>query len=223
MERWLNRLGTQIFLTNMKNFAEKIIAKINKMQIRQRMMFIVISTSVLSLALLSLITLFSTFGIREIAIESGQEIGQKASTDSSEILREQKEHELLTTAKGRANIINYMMKDLGRNTERLAKVATTMLKRPTEYAAEPLFYPDQIKLAGLVTYLQYAEPGTKVNPEELAKLSSMQKVMAQTIEYNPMISEACLASKTGFEISAQDFDQFDADVDKNEPIDITVF
>ena len=199
----------------MNSLTEKIVTRLNKMQIRQRMMFIVISTSVISLVVLSLITLFSTFGIRDMAIESGQEIGKQASNDSSEILREQKEHELLATAKDRADFINYMMKDLGRNTQRIAKVATTMLQRPNEYAAEPLFYPDQIKLEGLVTYLQYADPGKEVNPEEVERLSSIQKVMVQTIEYNPMISEACLASKAGFEISAQDFNQFDNSTGKS--------
>ena len=199
----------------MNSLTEKIVTRLNKMQIRQRMMFIVISTSVISLVVLSLITLFSTFGIRDMAIESGQKIGKQASNDSSEILREQKEHELLATAKDRADFINYMMKDLGRNTQRIAKVATTMLQRPNEYAAEPLFYPDQIKLEGLVTYLQYADPGKEVNPEEVERLSSIQKVMVQTIEYNPMISEACLASKAGFEISAQDFNQFDNSTGKS--------
>ena len=176
----------------MNSLTEKIVTRLNKMQIRQRMMFIVISTSVISLVVLSLITLFSTFGIRDMAIESGQKIGKQASNDSSEILREQKEHELLAT-----------------------EVATTMLQRPNEYAAEPLFYPDQIKLEGLVTYLQYADPGKEVNPEEVERLSSIQKVMVQTIEYNPMISEACLASKAGFEISAQDFNQFDNSTGKS--------
>ena len=193
----------------MKSLIGKIVTRINRMQIRQKMMFIVISTSIVTLLILSLITLFSTFGIREIAIRNGQEIGQQASDDSSEILREQKEYELLATAKDRVNIINYMMNELGRDTEQIAKAATTMLQRPNEYTVEPLFYPDQIKLKGKVTYLQYADPATKVNREEIEKLSSIQKMMVQTIEYNPMITDISVASKTGFKISAHDFDQID--------------
>ena len=189
------------------------------MKIRQKMMLIVLSTSIVTLLILSGISFYGMIGARDMAIESGNEIGQQANQNSSELLAEQKKGELIDIAADKADDIDHRLGDLVKDVKMAALQMQKIHRHPDHFLPQGITPPPATGAGEVIFYLQYAPT---VNPQELAEKISMdtniRDLLVGIIERDPIIDSIFVTSKLNYTLSADNY--LDTPPEEYEPPDL---
>ena len=129
----------------------------NRLNIKQRMMLIVLSISIATLIILSAVSFYGIIGSKNMAIETSDDIGKQSSENSSKILEEQMKSELTKLSLDKANDINHRMNDLAHEVESIAHEMNEINKNPSKFLPHSVNEPDQINAGEIGFYIQHSE------------------------------------------------------------------
>ncbi|MBR1859439.1 MAG: SpoIIE family protein phosphatase, partial [Selenomonadaceae bacterium] len=191
----------------------------NRLNIKQRMMLIVLSISIATLLILSAVSFYGIIGSKNMAIETSDDIGKQSSENSSKILEEQMKSELTKLSLDKANDINHRMNDLAREVESVAHEMNEINRNPSNFLPHNVNEPDQINAGEIGFYIQHSENFNRnIFSDEIAMTANIQDFLTEAIERNSMISSIFVSSKNNFTLSADDNRQKTADTFKPSPL-----
>ena len=172
------------------------------LKIRQKMTLIVLSTSIATLILLSGISFYGMVGARNMAIKSGNEIGEQANQNSSTLLEEQQKEELALIAVDKADDINQRLADLTKDVRMAASEVQKIHRNPQRFLPQELTLPPAEGDRRIIFYMQY---GPDVDQQalagEMALDANVQNLMMDLIERDPLIDSIFVTSPSNYTLS----------------------
>ncbi len=176
-----------------------------KMSLQRRMTLIVLCTSLAALLVMSAVSLYAMFGLRSIAVNSGENISRHAFEGSSSIMADREKTVLSHLAMDWANQINFTLLTVAEDTEVIAGIATDVLCRPERYGS-PSLSSEKHGGGKINTYLRY--PSADFDREkyraQLLQLSWLQDINTRFIKGNNKIHSIAVASLDGYSIITKD-------------------
>ena len=177
----------------------------NRLNIKQRMMLIVLSISITTLIILSAVSFYGMIGSKNMAIATGDEIGREASENSSEILEEQVKLELTKLAFDKAEDINHRIKDLADDVKLISDEMHEISINPSRFLPQNVNEPEQMQAGKIGFYIQHSEDFNRTAfSDEIAMTANIQDFLIRTVEMNTMINSVFVTSKYNFTLSADD-------------------
>ncbi|MBQ7705526.1 MAG: SpoIIE family protein phosphatase [Selenomonadaceae bacterium] len=173
------------------------------MNIRQRMIFIVLSISIATLIILSGIAFYGMWGAKSTAREIGREIGQEATENSAKTLIEQKKLELINLAADKASDINHNLDNIRRDVQILSSEMTHILTNPGNYSPQPVSEPNPANGGVLVPQLLFSNAYARNNwalDYEIGLTANIIDMSYEFLNTNEVMVTAFAASKNGFTI-----------------------
>ncbi len=177
-----------------------------KMTIRQKMLILVLSCSVISILILSAVMLYGMLAIRAEAIETCQEIGEMAATRSSATLREEEYAHLVFLAQEEADNIDSVLNEIKSCVEMLQRTATRISNQPWEYSPRRIAEPKRGDGGDYMAWVFYSPLllDRQSVQEELSLAANMQDLL---VEVAAIVGEGesattYIASSSGFIIEA---------------------
>ena len=186
-----------------------------KMNIRRRLLVLVLSCSIISLLVLSVIVIYGMIDIRQDAKDTGEEIGIAAVDSSSKILEQQSRANLEKIAVERADQIYLSFRGVRNGIRILSSEMTNILTNPENYS-EQIVNDPMIENAGrVVPQLMYSSSviNRAALQREIGLSGNIQDFLVQVNEASDIVASAYVASKNGFiiqadSISDRKFDEF---------------
>ena len=177
----------------------------NKLNIKQRMMLIVLSISITTLIILSAVSFYGMIGSKNMAIETGDEIGRESSENSSKILEEQMKSELTKLTIDKADDINHRMNDLAHEVELIADEMHEISVHSSRFLPQKVNEPDQIQAGKIGFYIQHSADFDRTSfTNEIATTANIQDFLIHAVKMNSMVNSVFVASKYNFTLSVDD-------------------
>ena len=175
----------------------------SKMNIRQRMIFIVLSISIATLIILSGISFYGMMGAKSTAVEIGKEIGQEATKNSAYALIEQKKFELQKIAQDKATDIHNNLNNIRRDVQILSNEMSNIAANPEKYSPKTVLPPNPANGGILVSQLLFSNSEAKNNSALQREIELSANIIDMSYEFlntNDVMVTAFAASKNGFTI-----------------------
>ena len=186
-----------------------------KMNIRRRLLILVLSCSIISLLVLSAIVIYGMIDIRQDAKNTGEEIGIAAVENSSKILEQQSRATLEKIAKERADQIYLSFRGIRNGIRMMSSEMTNILTRPENYSERIVNEPIMGNSGRVVPQLMYSASvaDRSTLQREIGLSGNIQDFLVQLNEASDLIASTYVASKNGFiiqadSISDRKFDEF---------------
>ena len=176
-----------------------------KIGIRRRMMFTVLSTSLATLLILSGVVFYGMNGVRNLALQSAEEIGVQTALNANDALEEQKKNELISLASDKAEVINQHLATLAADVEKIAAEMTHINSHAFMFMPQTVPTPESVSLDDIAFYIQHAENFDRAAFErEIELTANIRDFLVRTVESNEMAESMLVASKHNFTLSADD-------------------
>ena len=186
-----------------------------KMNIRRRLLLLVLSCSIISLLVLSAIVIYGMFDIRQDAKTTGEEIGSAAVESSSKILELQSRANLEKIAKERADQIYLSFRGIRNGIRMLSTEMTNILTNSENYSEMAVSAPISSNAGRIVPQLMYSKIVTNraALQREIGLSGNVQDLLVLLNETSDIVASTYVASKNGFIIQAdmisdRKFDEF---------------
>ena len=188
-----------------------------KLNIRRRLMLIVLSSSLVTLVILSGVAFYGMNGVRNIALESAEELGTQSALNSSSTLEMQKKKELSLLATDKADAINYQLTALGVEVKKIADEMTYINANPDKFSSQYVPPPSEVFSHEIAFYIRH---GSSFNTDwfraEVERTSAIRDFLIRSVETNSIASSIAVASRHDFTLIADDNHEIYPD-DRKEP------
>ncbi|MCE5285608.1 MAG: SpoIIE family protein phosphatase [Pelosinus sp.] len=174
-----------------------------KLKIGQRVIFLVLLCGTVSILILSGISLYGMWGIRQSIVETGTDLGNSAADGSRQALEEQAKQQLNAMAQEKARYTDLKIKNIGDNVTILAREMTKIASNPDSYMAASLAEPHRENAGRFVPQLLYSAAVDKNNPalqREISAAANIQDFLLQLNSASNVIASSYIASQNGFVI-----------------------
>ena len=172
------------------------------MKLQAKMKLLVLSTGLATLTALSAIMVYSMFVTRDMAVQYGKEIGQQSQQNSSILLVDEKQRELVDIAADRADDINYRLRDMEKTVRTAAAAMQHIQAHPDDYRPRSVA-PPPAKGAGQYTfYVQYA-PNVNVQAlrREMGIAAHIRDTLLGLVQCDPLIDSLFVTSRDNYTFS----------------------
>ena len=176
-----------------------------KLNIRRRLMLIVLSSSLVTLVILSGVAFYGMNGVRNIALESAEEIGTQSALNSSGTLEMQKKKELSLLATDKSEAINYQLTALGVEVKKIADEMTYINANPDKFSSQYVPPPAEVFDHEIAFYIRH---GSSFNIDwfraEVERTSNIRDFLIRSVETNALAVSMAVASRYNFTLIADD-------------------
>lgn len=150
------------------------------------------------------VSIFSLYSMKEISVESSEELGKTAAKDAEQALESMAGEQLLNTAVERAAFIEEKFTAVNACVNGIALLAEEIYKNPENYPDREvkLPVPGSRELAAQLLWSEKLEFPSLKDREELLKLGNIQDLLVQYNANNDMVSSTYLATESGWMIQA---------------------
>ncbi len=175
-----------------------------QMNIRRRLLILVLSCSIISLLVLGIVVIYGMFDIRQDAKETGREIGIAAVDTSGKVLESQSRENLEKIAKTRAEQIVLSLRGIRTGIIMLSSEMTNILSNPEIYSEKAVYEPRMENAGKLVPQLMYSATVTNraALQHEIGLSGNIQDFLFQLNDSSEIVASSYVASKNGFIIQA---------------------
>ena len=141
-----------------------------KLNIRRRLMLIVLSSSLVTLVILSGVAFYGMNGVRNIALESAEEIGTQSALNSSGTLEMQKKKELSLLATDKSEAINYQLTALGVEVKKIADEMTYINANPDKFSSQYVPPPAEVFDHEIAFYIRHGGSARRSNALQTSEI-----------------------------------------------------
>lgn len=175
-----------------------------KKGIGAKMTGLLLTMVLLAVFLVGIVSIFSMYSMKEISVESSEELGKTAAKDAEQALEDMAGEQLLHTAVERAAYIEEKFATVNSCVKGIALLAEEIYENPGNYPDREvkLPVPGSKELAAQLLYSERLENPAKEDWDELGKLGNIQDLLVQYNANNDMISSTYLATESGWMIQA---------------------
>ena len=197
---------------------------IMKLQIRHKVILVIVLCSVVSGLLLGGSMLYGIAGIRQKAMETAQLLGNEAADGSSTALDEQASQDLILLSQEKAKHIETKLENLAASVNVMSAEMTRISSNPGDYPLRMPQPPRRENAGEVVPQLQYSasvqDPGNAALQQEIGNAGNSQDFLIQLNNSSPVAASCYVASKNGFiimadTISDRKFVSTDSDIPKH--------
>ena len=175
--------------------------------IKKQTLLLILSCSLVTLALAGGIAIYGMNAIRSSAVETGMEIGQSAARNSSEAMRTDAQRDIRRLLEERSRQIDMIFDNLERNVDMIAREMTIIQSHQEQFSLRHVAEPQQSNAGILVPQLQFAEsvsPGDPALQRKIGLAANIQDWLLRLNESSEMVASVYIASEDGFGITADD-------------------
>ena len=174
-----------------------------KLNIRRRMTLIVLSTSLVTLIILGGVAFYGMSGVRDLALESAQEIGVRSALNSSTTLEMQQKKELSLLAGDKANAINQQLDLVALDVKKIADQMNFMQANPNMFAPSDIEMLDESSNADIAFYVRRSADAV-FSRSELGFTANIRDFMIRAVETNEMIDSMSVVARQNFSVTVDD-------------------
>lgn len=189
------------------------------MKIQTKIQRIVLLTGLATLAVLSVIMAYSMFVARNMAVQYASGIGQQSMQNSSTLLKEEKQREIMDMAADRAEDIDYRLRDMEKIVRTAAAAMLHIQEHAEDYHPHPFGPPPKEGGGKVITYVQYG-PHIKVDAlkHDLGIAANIQDTLLALAQAEPVVDSIYVASRDNYTFSADNYT--DVAPEDYEPCDL---
>ena len=177
--------------------------KTRKRSIKEKILFMVLSVSLLSLVVIILTAVFGMINMRDHIIQSNSNLGQTAARDSQDALETQTVTQLSEISKSKAEISDEKLGRLEKYVQFMTTQCVNIYSNPEEYI--PLTV-DSLLSSGkgvLVPHLLYSDDTTLESiAGELGLVSNTTDILYSIVENDSDVMAAYVGTESGFIVLA---------------------
>lgn len=174
-----------------------------KMGIKKQALLLILSCSFATFLLAGSIALYGMIAIRSSAVETGMEIGQSAAENSSEVLKEDAQTDMMLFLHERSRRINLVFENIGTSVDSIAKEMTFILQHPGSYAPRPVEEPSMENAGKVSAQLLFSPAAPREDPallQEIRLSGNIQDWLIRLRLDQTLVAGSYIASKNGFAI-----------------------
>ena len=182
--------------------------KMERTSIKQQILYLVLSCSLLTLLVASGLTLYGMLHIKSNAVNIGIEIGNTAAESSSETLKKNAVESLKGLTGERSKQIDNFFLSMARDVQMMSNEMTTILQNPQSYSPRTVSEPDSANAGRVVPQLQYRAGVDKTAlSSEIALTANIQDFQVRFFDNEPTVASIYVASVNGFDITTDNLSE----------------
>ncbi len=172
-----------------------------KRSIRQKMITVILSLSLISLFLMSMVVVFSMTNMRNSINSTSGALGQSAADDSQSALEKQAVAQLTATAQNKARISDEKLTKLQKYVQLMSMQATEIYSNPSRYVPAGVKPPSSSNKGKITPQLLYAEGSDKAAlAGEVALAANIDNILATIPENDVDVFSTYIGTESGFVI-----------------------
>ena len=165
----------------MLNTLKTLFIERGKVDIRRRVLRLVLFGSILTFALLSVLSLIGVVSTWSVINERGSELSESATGFAEKFTEEQAHKQLLGTAEGKARLIRLELQKIGDDVKQLAAQMNRIFSEPQNYppSSVPEFRQETVRLGDIYVFRCHdlANNPDPVVDEEIRLASNIEPLM----------------------------------------------
>ena len=175
-----------------------------KLNIKRRVLLLVMTGSIVSIVVISAISLFGILMFSDYVTNTGEELGKEAIRENSEMLEAVAKKHLVNMSEEQSRQIDARLEVIRNNIRIISARVTEMVKDPNipRRRIEPPRKEDAGKVTPQLIFYTEEDKNSSVVADEVAVLANIQRILLQTVEQNKWLTAAYVASDNGFIIMA---------------------
>lgn len=172
-----------------------------KRNIRQKMITIILSISLLSLFIMSLVVVFSMTNMRNSITSTSGALGQSAADDSQAALEKQAVAQLTATAQNKARISDEKLAKLQKYVQLMSMQATDIYSNPSRYRPAEVKTPSSANKGKITPQLLYAEGSNQSSlSQEVGQAANTINLLKTIPENDTDVFSTYIGTESGFVI-----------------------
>ena len=173
-----------------------------KLNIRRRMMLIVLSIGLITLVILGGVAFYGMNGMRNLALESAEEIGVRSALNSSSTLEMQQKKELSLLAGDKSTAVNQRLSILALEVKKIADQMTYILANPNLFVTLDVDAPAQAD-ADIAFYVRRSADAV-FSQSELGLTANIRDFLIRAVANDDMTDSMSVTSIKNFTLTAAD-------------------
>ncbi|MBR1579265.1 MAG: SpoIIE family protein phosphatase [Selenomonadaceae bacterium] len=188
-----------------------------KLNIRRRLMLIVLSISIVTLIILGGVAFYGMNGVRNLALKSVEDIGLQSAVNTSNSLEMQKKKELSLLTNDKADALNQRLTVLAVEVRKIADEMSHIQAAPNQFVPQYTPPPDEVFDHEIAFYIQHSATfNVDWFRAEVGLASNIRDFLIRSVETNNMSASMAIASRDGFTLTVDDNHEVPPD-DRQEP------
>ncbi|MEN6390885.1 MAG: cache domain-containing protein, partial [Syntrophomonas sp.] len=172
-----------------------------KRSIRQKMITVILSLSLISLFLMSILVVFSMTNMRNSINSTSGALGQSAADDSQAALEKQAIAQLTATAQNKARISDEKLAKLQKYVQLMSMQATDIYSNPSRYVSADVKPPSSSNKGKITPQLLYAEGSDRAAMTgEIARAANIDNLLKTIPENDADVFSTYIGTESGFVI-----------------------
>jgi sigma-B regulation protein RsbU (phosphoserine phosphatase) len=172
-----------------------------KLSIKNKILTVILSTTLGSLLVLGLVVMVSITDIRRITLSYSDDLGRQATEDSKAVLETEIRHEMIRLARDKAALVNEKFRIMENQTRRLAAAADYIYTHKEQYRPKSINYLQPEEAGTIVPYLMTA-PGVSFSSikDEVFLAANISDILREFMVVDIGLNASYLAGEAGYVI-----------------------
>ena len=182
-------------------------------------MLIVLSISIVTLIILGGVAFYGMNGVRNLALDSVEQIGMQSAVNASNSLEMQKKKELSLLTGDKADAINQHLTVLAVEVRKIADEMSHIQAAPNQFVPQYTPPPDEVFDHEIAFYIQHSATfNVDWFRAEVGLASNIRDFLIRSVETNNMSASMAIASRDGFTLTVDDNHEIPPDARQAPPL-----
>jgi sigma-B regulation protein RsbU (phosphoserine phosphatase) len=172
-----------------------------KLSIKNKILAVILSTTLGSLLVLGLVVMVSITDIRRITLSYSDGLGRQATEGSQRMLETEIRHEMIRLARDKAMLVNEKFRIMENQTRRLAAAADYIFTNKDQYQPKSINYLQSEEAGNIVPYLMTA-PGVSLSSirDEVFLVANISDVLRGVMAVDIGLDASYIGGEAGYVI-----------------------